>query len=197
MKLNPKDSEDLVAGLVGRDALNVLRLIKNKRNVSEFKLAESLKQNINQVRNVLYRMNEYNLVGFIRKKDKKKGWYIYYWTFEENEAAKIYIMLKRKRLEELREAISKGKEEMFFVCKTDLVKFSMEDALNMEFRCPECGKVLKEEKVIIDVEKIRREIDAIEHDLKSKEDATSKKPNLKNKAKNKKTSNTKVTKKAK
>jgi len=190
MKLNPKDSEDLVAGLVGRDALNVLRLIKNKRNVSEFKLAESLKQNINQVRNVLYRMNEYNLVGFIRKKDKKKGWYIYYWTFEENEAAKIYIMLKRKRLEELREAISKGKEEMFFVCKTDLVKFSMEDALNMEFRCPECGKVLKEEKVIIDVEKIRREIDAIEHDLKSKEDATSKKPNLKNKAKNKKTSNT-------
>jgi len=40
MKLTPKEIEDLVASVTGKDAVEVLRLIKNKKNVSEFKIAE-------------------------------------------------------------------------------------------------------------------------------------------------------------
>ena len=124
MKLTPKEVEDLVANVVGRDSLNVLRLIKNKKNVSEFKIAENMKLNVNQIRNVLYRMNEHNLVTFTRKKDKKKGWYIYYWTFDEKQAKNLYVFLKRKRLDELKILIDNGKkEESFYVCKTDFIKF--------------------------------------------------------------------------
>lgn len=170
MKLTPKEIEDLVASVTGKDAVEVLRLIKNKKNVSEFKIAEKLKSNINQVRNTLYRMNERSLVGFTRKKDKKKGWYIYYWTFNEKQAKNLFIFLKKKKLEELKSVLNNyDEEESYFTCKTDFIKFDANEALEHYFKCPECGKVLKEEKSpIVDIEKIKKEISMFEADIKSK-----------------------------
>jgi len=168
MKLTPKEIEDLVASVVGRDALALLRLLIKKKNFSEFKLAEKLKLNINQVRNVLYRMSEHNLVSFTRKKDKVKGWYIYYWTFDERQAKNLFLFRKRNRLAELKKVLNEKKEEeTFFVCKTDFIKFNVNEALESDFKCPECGKVLSEEKVMIDFEKIRKEIAALELEISS------------------------------
>jgi len=189
MKLTPKEVEDLVANVVGRDSLNVLRLIKNKKNVSEFKIAENMKLNVNQIRNVLYRMNEHNLVTFTRKKDKKKGWYIYYWTFDEKQAKNLYVFLKRKRLDELKILIDNGKkEESFYVCKTDFIKFDLDEALENNFICPECGKVLIEEKVFIDIDKLKKEANLIGIDIsiKTKENVQQKAPEKHNKKKDKK-----------
>ena len=73
--------ETVVGDVVGADVISLVRSLKNKKNVSEFKIAETLKQEVNITRNMLYRLYDANLVTFIRKKDKVKGWYIYYWTF--------------------------------------------------------------------------------------------------------------------
>ena len=70
----------LVSELVGEEVIPLVRELKNKKNVSEFKLAEKLKKEVNVARNMLYRLHEANLVTFTRKKDKVKGGYIYYWT---------------------------------------------------------------------------------------------------------------------
>jgi len=73
--------ENFVESIAGKDAVKLLGLLKERENISEFKLAEDLKININQVRNLLYKLNAYNFVYSTRRKDKDKGLYIYYWTF--------------------------------------------------------------------------------------------------------------------
>ena len=135
MKLTPKEIEDLVVSVVGRDVLALLRMLVKKKNFSEFKLAEKLKLNINQVRNVLYRMSEHNLVSFTRKKDKTKGWYIYYWTFDERQAKNLFLFKKRNRLAELKNVLNEKKEEeTFFACTTDFIKLTVNEALESEFK---------------------------------------------------------------
>ncbi|MBW2995229.1 hypothetical protein KY312_02665, partial [Candidatus Woesearchaeota archaeon] len=81
MRMTNKLVEKVVMDTAGEDTLPLVIELKNKKNYSEFKLAENLKVEVNQVRNMLYRLLKYNLVTFIRRKDKRKGWYIYYWTF--------------------------------------------------------------------------------------------------------------------
>ena len=68
MKLDNELLEQLMADLVGDDVLPLVRILAKKRNVSEFKLAEMLNVTVNQIRNMLYRMNAHNLVSSIRKK---------------------------------------------------------------------------------------------------------------------------------
>ena len=53
--------ERFIESIAGKDAVKLLYLMKERENISEFILAEDLKLNVNQVRNLLYKMNSYNL----------------------------------------------------------------------------------------------------------------------------------------
>jgi len=103
MKISNKIIEEVVVTIAGKDVVALVNLIKNKKNVSEFKLAETLEEEINLVRNKLYRLYHANLVSFNRRKDKKKGWYIYYWTFKVKRVKTLMLKIKKERLEKLRE----------------------------------------------------------------------------------------------
>ncbi|MDH3382265.1 MAG: hypothetical protein OEL54_06130, partial [Flavobacteriaceae bacterium] len=46
---------------------------------------------------------------FMRKKDKKKGWYIYYWTLDLKRVKHLVFELKKKRLEKLKERVGREK----------------------------------------------------------------------------------------
>ena len=53
MRLSNKIVEDVVIEVAGDDVLPLVQALKNKKNVSEFKLAESLKKEVNSTRNML------------------------------------------------------------------------------------------------------------------------------------------------
>ena len=97
MKLTNKIVEDVVTEVAGEDVVPLVKNLKNKKNVSEFKLAENIKKEVNEIRNMLYRLYDANLVSFIRRKDKKKGWYLYYWTFNLKRIKYLVKDLKKKR----------------------------------------------------------------------------------------------------
>ena len=181
--------KEVVGIVVGKNAEGIVDLLFNKNNVSEFLIAKKLDLTVNQTRNILYKLSDSGLVTSTRKKDKKKGWYIYYWTFDEKQAKNLYVFLKRKRLDELKILIDNGKkEESFYVCKTDFIKFDLDEALENNFICPECGKVLIEEKVFIDIDKLKKEANLIGIDIsiKTKENVQQKAPEKHNKKKDKK-----------
>ena len=69
--------EDLVKEVCGPNCVKILKLLEGKENVSEFTLAENLDMNINELRTMLYKLTEHNLITSTRKKDKTKGWYVY------------------------------------------------------------------------------------------------------------------------
>ena len=141
MNLMDKYIEEAIIELVGKEGLSVYLLLKNKENYSEFLLSEKLKININQIRNILYKFDSQNLVSFTRKKDRKKGWYIYYWTFRHDQ---INELIKRKKLHQLKiidEQIMKEKTVIYYSCPNKCVRMTIEDAMEYAFVCPECGSI--------------------------------------------------------
>lgn len=165
MKILAKYVDELVLGLVGPDIVPLVQLMFNKDYISEFKLADKLELTVNQVRNMLYRLHAHNLVDFIRKKDKRKGLYIYYWVFDIKLAKDFIMNLKKERIEFLKSRLTKKDEDNYFICPNNCVRFDYYTALDQNFKCPECGQLLKREEKEKDVSKIHREINILKGEL--------------------------------
>ncbi|MBI4145036.1 hypothetical protein HY493_02415 [Candidatus Woesearchaeota archaeon] len=160
--------DDVVSQVVGEDVLPLVKVLKNKKNVSEFKLASSIRREINLTRNMLYRLYDHNLVSFNRKKDKKKGWYIYYWTFNLKRVKYLTEDLKKKRFERLQERLDREESTQFFSCPTNCIRLSFEQSTDFEYKCPECGQLLQQEDNRKKIEDIRKELLGLQKDLKKK-----------------------------
>jgi len=159
--------EKIVIEVVGEEAIPIIRYLKGKTNISEFKIAEAVKEEIHKTRNILYRLLENNLVSFKRKKDKKKGWYIYYWTFNQKRVKDLISSQKKKRLLKLKERIEREKEGNFFVCRNKCIRLNFDQATDFSFKCPECGSVLDQENNAHVIESIDKEIKGLEKELKA------------------------------
>ena len=72
MELSNLEIQNLVEEVSGANAVPVAEFIINTgENISEFLIAEKLEVGINFIRNILYKLQENNLVTFMRKKDKQ------------------------------------------------------------------------------------------------------------------------------
>ena len=167
MRLSNNLMENAISDVIGQDIIPVIKYLKGNKNVSEFKIAQIIKKEVNETRNLLYRLYENNLVTFIRKKDKKKGWYIYYWTFNQKRVKDLLNSSKKKKLFKLKERIEREKEGNFFGCRNKCIRLNFDQATEFGFKCPECGSVLDQEdnKQIIDT--IEKDIKDLEKDLKA------------------------------
>ncbi|MBI4154142.1 hypothetical protein HY501_02300 [Candidatus Woesearchaeota archaeon] len=168
-KITNKQLDEMISLLAGDDILPLVTLLKNKENVSEFKIAESLNITVNQVRNMLYRLYKHNLVEFTRKKDKKKGWYIYYWTLNLKNARDILINFKRKQLQDFRERLGQEEVEVFFVCPNRCKRLNLESAMEFDFKCQECGTLMDKQDNVRTIENIKQRIIELEEELKNEE----------------------------
>ncbi len=168
MKLSNKIIESVVSEVAGEDVIPLVQALKNKKNVSEFKLAESIKEEVNRTRNMLYRLYDANLVSFVRKKDKKKGWYIYYWTFDSKKIKYLLANLKKKRLTKLKDRLDREMESKFYSCPTQCIRLDFDQAMNFEFKCPECGELVEQEDNSEEVKKLEKDIKGLETELKKK-----------------------------
>lgn len=167
MRLSNNIIDSVVKEVVGEDAIPLVRFLKNNKNVSEFKIADVIKKEVNATRNMLYRLYENNLVSFMRKKDKQKGWYIYYWTFNQKRVKYLIVDLKKKRLVKLKERVGREKGSYFFGCKNRCIRLNFDQATNFYFKCPECGTVLDQEDNTKVIEEIQKKIGVIEKELKT------------------------------
>jgi transcription initiation factor TFIIE subunit alpha len=166
VRLTEKKIQEVVRSVCGADVLPLVKKLKGKDNISEFKLADQLKLDIKRVRNTLYRLYGANLVQFTRKKDKKKGWYIYYWTFKPEQIRFLYRRLKNDELETLREKMQTESNEQYFVCVNNCVRMDFEQAINFEYRCPECGELTMQEKKDKMMMNIKKKVALLEKEVK-------------------------------
>jgi transcription initiation factor TFIIE subunit alpha len=168
MKASDKILADVIVEVAGKDVLPLVKALKNKKNVSEFKLADAIKQEINLTRNMLYRLYDNNLVSFIRKKDKKKGWYIYYWTFNPKRIKELVRNLKKTKVERLKERLTREKSTNFFTCANKCIRLDFDQATEFEYKCPECGEILQQEDNVPRIKELEKELQKLEKELKAK-----------------------------
>ncbi len=143
--------KELIRKIAGKASEPIVNILFSKKNVNEFKIAEKLGITINQARNILYRLSDHSIMESTRKKDKRKGWYTYFWTINMFKAFILLAKIKQKEVDVMEHIIKSRKMKTFYVCSQDNIEMSEETAMHHNFLCPECGKLLQpvsEEKKI-------------------------------------------------
>ncbi|MEM3405460.1 MAG: hypothetical protein QW117_00590 [Candidatus Pacearchaeota archaeon] len=165
--------ENAIERVIGKQAVNILKILENKKNVNEFLITKKLNLTINQVRNILYNLSNHRIVSFTRKKDNKKGWYTYYWTLDKKRCLEFLKKELEKEKNELINKLKSRETKRFYFCKTCVIDISEENALFNNFTCPECGNIyeLKDNSFLINelkslIEKKEKQIKNVEEEIK-------------------------------
>src|SRR3990172_6384710 len=159
--------KNVVSIIVGQQTSGIVDFLYEKKNVNEFLIAKKLKLTINQTRNILYKLADEGIVGFIRKKDKKKGgWYTYFWTL--NVGRGLFRLKEKllKSIEEMKNQLNVKKTDRFYHCANCGLESNEENALLYQYVCPECGEVLQLKDKGKEVEQLGKEIAKLEELLK-------------------------------
>jgi len=139
------DTVFVVTELVGQHALPIVEFLKGKEKTSEFIVAEQLNLEINETRNILYKLLEHNIVTFLRKKDKIKGWYICYWDFNPHMVPHLKYKILQNKHEKLRERLAQEQQGQYYICKHGCSRMTFEAAVEQQFKCGECGTIMQEQ----------------------------------------------------
>jgi len=164
--------KEVVTIVVGKSAEPITDLLYNKKHVNEFIIAKKLNVTINQTRNILYKLSDFGLVSSVRKKDKKKGWYTYFWRMEIQKALEFLKEVKLKQISQITNQINNREAKQFYVCSRCNIEVNEESALLHDFTCGECGEIytLKDNTKMLrelkrNSEKITKEISLIDEEL--------------------------------
>ena len=166
--------KELVGIVAGKPSEDIVNLLVEKKHVNEFIIAKKMGLTINQVRNILYKLSDEGIVSSIRKKDKRKGWYIYFWRIETLKALEALKKITQKKIEQITNQIGNRENKLYYVCEKCGLEFNEENALLHNFTCPECGsvftvkdntKVLKEMKK--NLEKYQKELSVLDEEIKA------------------------------
>jgi len=188
--------KEVITIVAGKPSEEIVDLLYSKKYINEFLIAKKLDITINQTRNILYKIADHGLVSNMRKKDKKKGWYTYFWRIE---SLKALLFLKNhllKKIDHTRSHFKSRETKIFYICERCGIEMSEENALLNNFTCLECGAIftLKDNtKLLKELErnlaKFEKDLELVEIEVAKEESKLEKEKELERR-KNKKTKKT-------
>ena len=158
--LTNKKMYGVINQIAGDGAVRIVEYLKGRKNISEFIIAEKTKLDMQTTRHILYKLNNHNIAVYIRKKDRKKGWYISYWTFDKKKVKELIDRMNKERLEKLSEQLKREEVNMnnFYICTKACARLDFDRATEFEFKCPECGSLLNQQDNIRTISNIKEKI---------------------------------------
>ncbi|HUW43931.1 MAG TPA: hypothetical protein VMV95_03160 [Bacillota bacterium] len=171
LKKNPDNTlkkilKEVITLTAGKQAEDIVDLLDTKKHINEFIIAKKLDLTINQTRNILYKISDHGLVSYIRKKDKKKGWYTYFWKIEILKALEFMKADLFKRIDQLEHKIKSRETKRFYVCERCIIEITEENALTCSFTCNECGDVLALKDNLKLIREMKKSLEKFRRDLK-------------------------------
>lgn len=163
------DDETLtkVAEVFGNEeAVRIIDVLKGVDEITDDEIANKTEIRLNSVRKILYRFYDRSLVALRRSRDQNTGWFIFHWRLQPDQLEGFILNQKRHVLEKLQTRLDYEKDHEFYYCSTPgCKKIPFEDAMELVFRCPTCGKPLMHYengeiiKVLVEkVEQLRKEL---------------------------------------
>ena len=133
-----------VARALGEDdAVTLVDILKDAGEITDDEIANKTSIRLNSVRKILYKLYDHSLVGLRRTRDPKTGWFIFHWRLQPDQLEGFILSQKRQVFEKLDLRLAYEKNHDFFYCYTPGCKrVPFEDAIELVFKCPTCGKPL-------------------------------------------------------
>ncbi len=163
MRLTNKRIFEIVEQVAGKEAVPIVDYLRDRKNISDFKISEVTNLHMQRVRNILYILHEHNIVHYIRKKDRQKGWYISFFTLNKKGIKELADKLKKEQIDKLKQRlVHENSTDLFYMCGNLCVRMNFDDSVDFNFRCPECGELLKQQDNKKTIEHIKNKIKEIE-----------------------------------
>ncbi|MEK6760309.1 MAG: hypothetical protein AABX93_00105 [Nanoarchaeota archaeon] len=169
--------KDAISTVIGKQGEEIVNFLDPDKYINEFLVAKKLDLNINQTRNLLYKLSEHSLVSSTRKKDKKKGWYTYFWKLETLRILEFLRDILKKKIEQISNQIESREMKTFYICERCNIEYNEENALLHDFTCNECGSVfaVKDNSKVVrefkkNLEKLQNEISIIDGEIRGEKD---------------------------
>ena len=125
------------------EAVKLIEILKNSSEITDDEIANKTGVRLNSVRKILYKLYDHSLVGLRRTRDPNTGWFIFHWKLQPDQLEGFILSQKRRVLEKLTLRQEYEKNHDFYYCYTPgCKKIPFEDAVELVFKCPTCGKPL-------------------------------------------------------
>ena len=142
MKLTKKLITEVVSQSVGIEVVDLALYLRGKTDVSEIIIAKDMKISVQEARSLLYRLFESNLASFERKRDKHKGWHISHWDFLDKNVTKLYDQFQKQKITHLKQRLEREQHMKFYMCSHACSRIEFDNAIELNFKCPECGGLM-------------------------------------------------------
>ena len=151
----------------GEDAVKIVEAIKTLGETTDDKIAMETGMRLNDVRKILYQLSTYSIVASTRTRDQETGWFIFRWKIQPDQIDGYVQNIKKRILDRLETRLRYEDSHEFYTCSNiGCRRVIFEDAVELLFRCPECGRSLehfdKEETVKI----LKEKTSVIKNELK-------------------------------
>jgi transcription factor E len=163
--LRSRDVKEFLIGVVGEEGVGLVRNLSRVRQIDEFKLAKKLKMEVNVVRSLLYKLYSQKIVSFTKRRDRRKGWWIYIWKLHPEKLASIIVRKRKEELKRIGEKLASIEALHLFQCKRCRTRINYERAMETNFTCSICGRVLAAIDTSEIKENLKREARRIEKEI--------------------------------
>lgn len=141
-------SEDLIKKVAnvlgGEDAVKVVLALNKLGQATDDELLNETAIKLNDVRKALFKLYNHSIVQCDRLRDEQTGWFIFRWRIQPDQFEGFIKNQKRKILRILNKRLDYETNNEFFYCGTPGDRrMTFEEAMEMIFHCPNCGKKLE------------------------------------------------------
>jgi transcription initiation factor TFIIE subunit alpha len=152
--------------LGGEQGVEVIKILKEKQDITVEDISAATNIQINDVRKLLYKFYNHSLVTSKRFRDKETGWF--QWRLQP-ELVEAYIHgMKQKILKKLETRLEFERLHEFYHCGNPTCpKTTFEVAMETVFKCPTCGEPLQRLDNVEIVEFLEKKIEEIKGELEA------------------------------
>jgi len=130
--------------LGGEDAVKVVLALNKLGQATDDELLNETGIKLNDVRKALFKLYNHSIVQCDRLRDEQTGWFIFRWRIQTDQFEGFIKNQKRKILRVLNKRLDYENNNEFIYCGTPGDRrMTFEEAMEMIFRCPDCGKKLE------------------------------------------------------
>jgi transcription initiation factor TFIIE subunit alpha len=154
---------ELAEKIFGEKAKKIMILLSNHVEISDDEIAKELDMDQAELRKILNDLFEARLVKYRRARDENIGWYKYYWRITDEPLEVLLNDRKRLTLIILEKLLSLEEQAEIYVCPSCGARYSVVEAEDYGYTCPNCGEVLEPYDNSKRIRKIREAIQALKN----------------------------------
>ncbi|MDD4138302.1 MAG: transcription factor [Methanoregula sp.] len=151
--------------LIGEEGISLLERFPADGEHSDEDLAASTGINLNSVRHTLYTLYERRLAEYHRIKNNETGWLTYLWQLRTDH---IYDAIREDMqtvLDKLSRRERYEEENDFYICNECHVILTFPQAMNTDFKCPDCDIALGHFDNEVLLKSLKERIDSMKKSL--------------------------------